>query len=124
MNCLELKHAIESERALLQTYLESSINIDELDYKEFLTIAEDEYDKYNLICHWKDYKFLQAELKGRVEALKEELYFHTHLFMNKECPDGQIMDMGLMISAVSPFAKLVNSRIEKIKGELLEVEDV
>jgi hypothetical protein len=46
----------------------------------------------------------------------------THLFQNKECPDGDVVAMGLMISAVSPFAKYVNSIIEEINSaiEILE----
>jgi hypothetical protein len=52
------------------------------------------------------------------KARKEELYFLTHLFQNKESPDGDVVAMSLIISSVSPFAKLVNSRIEILKDAL------
>ena len=58
--------------------------------------------------------------KGIKSEMKEELYFLTHLFQNKECPDGDLIAMGLMISAVSPFAKLINSRIEYLKQQISE----
>jgi len=66
----ELEEEIESTRAIIQTYFASDIDIDELDYRGFLELAENDY---SLICYWKDYKCLKAELKGIQETKAQAL---------------------------------------------------
>jgi hypothetical protein len=63
-------------------------------------------------------------LEGRLQAFEEELYWFTHLFQNKECPDGDVVALGIMISAVSPFAKLVNTHIDLLKSEIKKIDEL
>jgi hypothetical protein len=81
------------------------------------------HDEYGDEC---EEDMLCANCSGKASQMlidltifKEKL---THLFQNKECPDGDVVAMGLMISAVSPFAKYINSIIEEINSaiEILE----
>jgi hypothetical protein len=75
-------------------------------------------------CGFNDFMCEKCKAKASqmlidLTIFKEKL---THLFQNKECPDGDVVAMGLMISAVSPFAKYINSIIEEINSaiEILE----
>jgi hypothetical protein len=97
------------------------------------TIMQEKDDIYKLFNRKDNPKVNFVALEYRNEILsakasqmlidltifKEKL---THLFQNKECPDGDVVAMGLMISAVSPFAKYINSIIEEINSaiEILE----
>jgi hypothetical protein len=64
---------IESTRALLQTYLASDMDIDEMDYNEVVNYAIADVNDQNIfIGHWKDYAFLRGELEAYKEAFEIE----------------------------------------------------
>ena len=67
---------------------------------------------------------IESKISQAKDDWTNELYFLTHLFQNKESPDGDVVAMGLMISAVSPFAKYCNSRIEDLTNALKILEEV
>jgi hypothetical protein len=66
-----LKKEIEEERAMLQTYLASDMDIDKMDFNEVVNYAVEEIqDGSNIFLgHWKDYAFLRGKLEGYQQAL-------------------------------------------------------
>jgi len=65
----KLKKEIEELRALLQTYLASDMDIDEMDFNEVVNYAVEEIqDGSNIFLgHWKDYAFLRGKLSQKQE---------------------------------------------------------
>lgn len=60
----QTKEEIESTRAILQTYLPSDLDIDEMHSSEILEFAmqEDERIRDSFLIQWKDYAFLRGGL--------------------------------------------------------------
>ena len=68
----QIEMQLENQRALLNHYLSSDQDIDDLDYNKLLEWADDEIEddyRNKFICEWKDYAFL----RGKLEAIKELL---------------------------------------------------
>ena len=61
---------IEEQRAMLQTYLASDMDIDKMDFNEVINYAIADVNDQNIFLgHWKDYAFLRGELKG-IQSVK------------------------------------------------------
>ena len=68
----QLEDEIESQRAMLQIYLASDMDINKMDYNDVVNYAISDVNEQNVfIGHWKDYAFLRKELKGRQDKEKE-----------------------------------------------------
>ena len=77
----EIKMEIEKQRVLLQTYLVSDMNIDEMGYDEVINYALTESnDSHAFLGHWKDYAYLRGKLMGVEEGKKQ----HTKVTNNND----------------------------------------
>ena len=93
--CEDVIKESEEIRTLIQNYLASDMDIDEMDYKEFLNYSfEDCKEDKELICHWKDYKFLLGKQQALKSCGEDELRFLED--MNKRWMSMQV-DMALKI---------------------------
>jgi hypothetical protein len=66
-----LKKEIEEQRAMLQTYLASDMDIDKMDFHEVVNFAISDVNDQNIFLgHWKDYAFLRGKLEQQEEDFK------------------------------------------------------
>jgi len=124
----QIKEEIESTRAILQTYLASDLDIDDMDYNEVVNYAIADVNDQNIFLgHWKDYAFLRGKLEGFqagenskhksdlqqelefLEIIKNQLEVHQNEY-HKEIVDRLKMPM------ISIFD--IDERINFIKKEL------
>ena len=113
----EIENEIEEQRVLLQTYLASDMDIDEMDYNEVVNYAIYEVTEQNeFIRHWKDYAFLRGKLEGSLSKEKEMLDIIDNFINKLEFNKDDIHErIGYLTTCL--YKKDFEELKQKLKGE-------
>ena len=117
----KLKKEIEELRALLQTYLASDMDIDEMDFNEVVNYAVEEIqDGSNIFLgHWKDYAFLRGKLSQKQEF--EEMInkrINKLKILIKDYKEPEVNEFYARINELKEIKRRTKTMTNKLKKEI------